>query len=646
MLDYVNYNALGTWVTTNGGTSWTQLTGSADANYKNCSNQATGEGQDWYDLFITVSPTDDHTLYIGRTSMYKLVVNSGYTGVTSITDLANVYATSCTGYGSLHPDQHAAAMRPDGSFLIGNDGGMYLASGSTGGFTQLNTGLSITQFYAGQLDDNFATSANQFAFGGAQDNGSEGRSAASSALKWEARGNGGDGFFAAFDPLGGTITAGNWYTEYTYGDLSCSTTGADGPYGSCVGAWYSQLGQQVDRADWSSPFVLDQLHCTAASCRNIALGTYRLWVSGTGGTARSAWSAVSADLTRGNVTTDIAANTIIDVRLAPSNPKTVAVGTDDGYVQWSNSVFSGTSCTQAAANTSMFSCTPNTAATWVNLANGNTVLPNRAIQGVGFDPTNDQVVYAAVGGFDENTPTTTGHAFQATCSANCGTASNWNWVNKTANLPNVPAHSVIVNPNNRKQVFLGTALGFYYTNDIDASPVTWVRYQNNLPNTIIQYLTVDRGATTLGAFTYGRSLYTIQLPGAGGFGSSATPTPVTPTPTPGGATATPVPPTATPVPPTATPASSTPAAPTSLTAAVVNKTRIQLTWVDTSNNETGFRVERSINGGSYAEIGTTGANVTSITNTGLTRGVTYYYRVRAYNASGNSTYSNVASATP
>jgi hypothetical protein len=40
-----------------------------------------------------------------------------------------------------------------------------------------------------------------------------------------------------------------------------------------------------------------------------------------------------------------------------------------------------------------------------------------------------------------------------------------------------------------------------------------------------------------------------------------------------------------------------------------------------------------------------GANVTSYANTGLSSNTTYRYRVRAYNASGNSSYSNIASAT-
>jgi hypothetical protein len=90
--------------------------------------------------------------------------------------------------------------------------------------------------------------------------------------------------------------------------------------------------------------------------------------------------------------------------------------------------------------------------------------------------------------------------------------------------------------------------------------------------------------------------------------------------------------------------STAPAAPSGLTATAVSGTRIDLAWSDNSTNETGFRVERSTNGTSFTQIATTGVDRNSYSSTGLAKNKTYYYRVRATNAGGNSAYSNTASA--
>ena len=87
-----------------------------------------------------------------------------------------------------------------------------------------------------------------------------------------------------------------------------------------------------------------------------------------------------------------------------------------------------------------------------------------------------------------------------------------------------------------------------------------------------------------------------------------------------------------------------PAAPTNLTAKAVSNSRIDLSWKDNSDNENGFKVERRTATGSYVEIAAVGPNVTTFSDTGLARRTTYYYRVRAYNVAGYSSYSNEASA--
>ena len=90
-----------------------------------------------------------------------------------------------------------------------------------------------------------------------------------------------------------------------------------------------------------------------------------------------------------------------------------------------------------------------------------------------------------------------------------------------------------------------------------------------------------------------------------------------------------------------------PNAPTNLAATPVSKSQINLTWTDNATNEDGFRIERCKGATctKFVQIATVSSNVTAYTNTGLSANTTYRYRVRAYNASGTSGYSNIANAT-
>ncbi len=88
-----------------------------------------------------------------------------------------------------------------------------------------------------------------------------------------------------------------------------------------------------------------------------------------------------------------------------------------------------------------------------------------------------------------------------------------------------------------------------------------------------------------------------------------------------------------------------PAAPAGLTATAVDGTHVDLAWTDHADDETGFVVERSLDGVTFAEVATPTADATGYADAGLLPGTTYHYRVAAENAAGLSAWSNVAEVT-
>ncbi|TZF83282.1 T9SS type B sorting domain-containing protein [Pedobacter sp. BS3] len=84
-------------------------------------------------------------------------------------------------------------------------------------------------------------------------------------------------------------------------------------------------------------------------------------------------------------------------------------------------------------------------------------------------------------------------------------------------------------------------------------------------------------------------------------------------------------------------------APADLLGFYTGATSLKLTWADKSNNETGFEIEKSVDGITFTSLATVAANINTYTVNGITQSQTAYYRVRALNPSGNSSYSNVFS---
>jgi uncharacterized repeat protein (TIGR01451 family) len=471
----------GVYKSTDGGTTWTQ-TGTSSS-FSGCNG--TGN-QMWYDAGITVSPTDPNTLFASTVDLFRST-NSG----ANFTNLTNSYCG-----GPVHPDNHARAFVGGDSnkLLNGNDGGVYYTGNAMAGasWIALNDSLSTIEIYHGDITANFATSSTPGATGGFQDNGSASVqwTGDPGPAEWEAT-NGGDGIVSRIEPVLGQW----WYTSIYYAAVYVSTTG---PFGNQQNISPPLPGSE--RASFLTPFDLfrngvldapDGACTTAGGCKRIILGTQRVWESTTGGRPSSSWTAKTGDITKNNLVLNGDNRSYINqIHYSVNDPTVAIAGTNDGNVAY------------------IYDLGGTGAATAVDITAGNVVLPNRPIQDVTTDPTNPWIGYAAVGGFSANTPSQPGHVFMSTCTTHC---SIQQWNNVSGNLPDIPANAIVVNPRIPAQVFVGTDWGLYYTDNVNAQPPVWQRFEG-LPHVMIWSLSIDRGFTTLAAFTRSRGAWAWPLP--------------------------------------------------------------------------------------------------------------------------------------
>jgi hypothetical protein len=89
------------------------------------------------------------------------------------------------------------------------------------------------------------------------------------------------------------------------------------------------------------------------------------------------------------------------------------------------------------------------------------------------------------------------------------------------------------------------------------------------------------------------------------------------------------------------------AAPASnLRAERISSSQIDLSWHNNSDNETGFKVQRSADGGAFVTVATASANATAFSDTTVPPGRDLSYQVIATNSSGDSAPSNSAGVAP
>ena len=543
-----NKNIEGIYRSDDAGATWTRLSSNginADATAMGCNDggvSTNGGTQMWYDAGLLVDPNDFTRVYMSTTDL-----NLSTESAANFRDVTWGWTTKhgLNGGVRVHVDQHARAFvgTDSSQMLIGTDGGVFYSSNANADspaapsgsslvkWIELNETINSIEFYFGDIVGNFATAAVPAIGAGAQDNGCSAAhfsAAPDGPVKWTAT-CGGDGTTTKIEPVFnkvyfnssqtgalarnltfGTTFSGGFSTASANTRDPGVTTGSSTWGGDPVGSIFAM---SYDMYKWGNLSVPGSGCDAVNGCNHMIAGTTRLWetIDSTDSnttTMRASWKARTPNLTKNSLNSpagDIRSY-INYVAYSFTDPTVAAVASNDGAVQI---VFGlGTAVTANCPVTPPASTT--NCANAVNVTDSNNVLPNRPIFGVRFDPTTPLVAYAAVGGFNPNTPTTPGHVFQITCSANC---ASFVWEDKTGNLPDIPAEQVMPNPNFPQQVFVGTDWGLYYTDDITQDAPQWVRFES-VPHVMVWELVVDRGFTTLAAFTRSRGAWVWPLPNA------------------------------------------------------------------------------------------------------------------------------------
>jgi len=352
---------------------------------------------------------------------------------------------------SIHVDQHAMAWAGT-RLIVGNDGGVFSTTNGGTSWSSHNTNLSITQFHAGSLHP---TDGN-IALGGAQDNGIN---QWAGATGWPHLLDG-DGGYSAFSS-GAPNT--NWLVTTENLEIYRTTNGANFSHAD---AGITKLG---------AIFIAPIAKCPSLDDVMLAAGG-TLWRTTnffSSAPFKPSWSANSLSFAGG----------ISAIAFAPSDTTcdTYAIGTSTGLIR----------------------LTTDGGTTWRDGDPLNAV-PNRPIASLAFHPLDQNLLYAAVSGFDEATPSQPGHLF-TTANALAATPG-WSNISPPVNLP---ANAVAVSSAQPAALFVASDLGVW-TSASGGGAWTFLGPNQGMPNVAVFDIKIDENTGRVMAFTHGRGAFVLN----------------------------------------------------------------------------------------------------------------------------------------
>jgi photosystem II stability/assembly factor-like uncharacterized protein len=495
--DQGNIGDGGIYKTTNGGSTWQQVSDTGITNCGDGANNGCGTEQGWFNLTLAAVPNGSGTdLYAGAVNLYKCSITAANSlcATKPFINLTHVYG--CAPIGSLahvHPDQHGMGFLPLSPSQVvmyfANDGGIYralngyaLKSGTCGAAANPFQNLNGTMGSMAQFVD-FSNSPTDVStlLGGTQDNGSPATDATYGS-RWISV-NAGDGGYNAMDPI-----SGNWFTSNT--DVSVQRCGAGI---NCLAQTFDPVVTNStvggDHGYFYTPFILDP-----QATSRMMVGTCRLWRGNSDGSGFSPLS-YNFDTVLNQIPNQACSGneTQLIRSIAAGGPNTgngssvIYVGTEGGFDPLSQNPVSGRIWVTNDADLGAF--------TWSSINGSNSPY---AISGVAVDP-NDPTgnsAYAVVTGFGS------GHVLQTT-------DQGLSWHPLGAQLPDAPVNAIVIDPDDSGTIYAATDVGVFVTHDLQ----TWVEL-GQLPNVAVLQLHMfeSGGVKQLRAGTYGRGVWSYDIP--------------------------------------------------------------------------------------------------------------------------------------
>lgn len=420
----------------------------AGQTWANINRQDIARFQGWYSHDIAINP--NNTSHIFNVGVDAWTSTNGGTNFTKRSDWAKWtfglidVAVPEGGDDYVHADIHGVYYHPliPNKVFLATDGGVFSSADEGLSFTTHNGGLQTTQFYA-----NMGSSATNpdFCIAGAQDNSTY---IYRGSPSW-SRVIGGDGMSAAVNQTNDQIVYGSAQGLYLVKSIDGGESFANA----------SPVRVDGDRPAFSAPYEL------APSNNNIMYaGMRNLHRSNNGGNSWSPTTSSTVDLT----------NYIVKIAISPTDPNVV-------YVATTPDPFS----TPRAAR--LFKSS-NAGQTFTPLSG----LPNRVCKDISIDPNDSDVIYTAFSGFG------TQHVYKSVDGG-----STWGSID--GDLPDIPTNTIVIDPLNSNDIYVGNDLGVYYSPDAGAS---WEAFSDALPEaTMVVDLNISPSNRKLRIATHGHGIF-------------------------------------------------------------------------------------------------------------------------------------------